>query len=568
MASLRAHGLVLDVGVDDLAMDKSEARDLLGAADVVLGDADLDELVHRTEGWPVGLYLATLAIKADGALAPVSIAFHGDDRFMADYLRSEVLARLSPATASFLTRTSVLDRLCGPLCDAVVGAPGSQHVLETLESSNLLLIPLDRRREWYRYHHLLRDLLRAEVVRSEPDLVPELHDRAAAWYEADGQADLAIDHAQAAGNADRAARIFAGVAQLTYASGRADTALRWVGWFEARGLIDRYPHVAVIGALGHALLGHPAGAELWADAAKAGRFDGLLPDGSPIDSWIALLEAGLCRHGVARMRADAELACERLAPGSPWYGPALHLLAMSDLLDGEGDAVDVTLERAVEVSLRAGVLPSAAAGLAERAALAIERQDWFAATSLASKAVAIVRDGSLDGYLFATIVHAVAARTAVHGRDIQGAREHVIQASRLRPLCSAALPFSAGFLLELARAYIELADPAGARAVLRQARDILYVRPDLGILPRRADELGRMLDSISLGPVGASSLTAAELRLLPLLAIHLSYRDIGERLHVSRNTVKSHAVAIFRKLDVSSRSEAVQVAEAIGLLGR
>jgi LuxR family maltose regulon positive regulatory protein len=157
---------------------------------------------------------------------------------------------------------------------------------------------------------------------------------------------------------------------------------------------------------------------------------------------------------------------------------------------------------------------------------------------------------------------------AVHRRNVVQAQEQVVRASRLRPLCSEALPLSTRFLLQLAHAYVELSDPAGARAVLRQIRDILRVRPDVGDLSERADELQQMVDAIHLGAVGASSLTAAELRLLPLLATHLSYTEIGDRLYVSRNTVKSHAVSIFRKLGVSSRSAAIQHAEEVGLLGR
>jgi LuxR family maltose regulon positive regulatory protein len=568
----RAQGMLLEIGVGDLAMEPDEARELLAAADVVLSDADVLELVQRTEGWPVGLYLAALAVKADGVRPGVAIAFSGDDRLMADYLRAEVLARLPPATAAFLIRTSVLDQLCGPLCDAVMGAEGSRQILESLESSNLLLVPLDRRREWYRCHLLLRDLLRTELTRSTPELVPGLHDRAAAWFEANGRADLAIDHAQAAGDADRAARLVAGNAQLTYAAGRGDTAVRWLEWFDARGMLEQYPQVAVVGAAAEALLGRPAGAERWADAAASGSgsFDGTLPDGSRIDTWVALLESALCRRGMARMRADAEWASGRLAPGSPWEGPALFMIAMCHVLgDGEDrGAADPILARSVEVCLRTRVMPTAAAALAERAVLAIERRDSEAAARFASKAVAIVRDGNLDGYLYSIVVEAVAARLAIHRGDVAQAKELVVRASRLRPLCSAAAPYCAQFLLQLARAYLELADPGGARAVLRQVRDILHVRPDLGSVSAQADELHHMVDTIRSGSLRGSSLTAAELRLLPLLATHLSYGDIGARLIVSRNTVKTHAVSIFRKLGVSSRSEAIEVAEEIGLLER
>jgi LuxR family maltose regulon positive regulatory protein len=568
VARLRAQGLVVDIGVDDLAMDRDEASELLAAAEVVLTEDELTDLVQRTEGWAVGLYLASLAAKADGARAQATLAFHGDDRLMADYLRSEVLARRSPATAAFLTRTSVLDSMSGPLCDAVLERQGSQQVLESLERSILLLVPLDRSREWYRYHHLLRDLLRAELQRSEPELVPRLHDRAAAWFEANGRPDLAIDYAQAAGDADRAAHLFAGIAQLTYAAGRLDTALRWLGWFEFRGLIERYPQVAVEGAICEALLGHPTSAERWADAAASGSFDGVLPDGSPLESWIALLEAGLCRRGAGRMRADADLACERLAPGSPWSGPALHLAAMARVLDGDGDAGDPPpgpLDRGLPPhghhADRAG--RAGRAGRPGDRTRRLERRWGVRVGGVGDRAGRQprrlrLRDRRPRG----------GRRVAVHRRNVAQAQEQVVPASRLRPLCSEALPLSTRFLLQLAHAYVELSDPAGARAVLRQIRDILRVRPDVGDLSERADELQQMVDAIHLGAVGASSLTAAELRLLPLLATHLSYTEIGDRLYVSRNTVKSHAVSIFRKLGVSSRSAAIQHAEEVGLLGR
>jgi LuxR family transcriptional regulator, maltose regulon positive regulatory protein len=162
---------------------------------------------------------------------------------------------------SFLTRTSVLERMCGPLCDAMLGAAGSAAMLESLERSNLLLVALDRRAEWYRYHHLLRDLLGAELRRREPEIVPRLHLGAAAWYEANGLPELAIDHARQAGDPDRVARLVLDVMQQVWASGRADTVLRWMEWFEHQKLIGRYPAVAVHGALIFALLGRPARAE-------------------------------------------------------------------------------------------------------------------------------------------------------------------------------------------------------------------------------------------------------------------------------------------------------------------
>ena len=143
----------MEVGVDDLSMSHPEASSLLSAVGVELSEADVAELVRRTEGWPVGLYLAALAMKAGGSTSEIGATFTGDDRFMGDYLRSEFLDRVSRAEVLFLTRTSILDRMCGPLCDAVIGGKRSSTVLERLESRNLLVVPLDRRREWFRYHH-------------------------------------------------------------------------------------------------------------------------------------------------------------------------------------------------------------------------------------------------------------------------------------------------------------------------------------------------------------------------------------------------------------------------------
>ena len=160
--------------------------------------------------------------------------------------------------------------MSGPLCDATLGATGSAAMLASLERSNLLLVALDRRAEWYRYHHLLQDLLGAELRRREPELVPRLHLGAATWCEANGLPELAIDHAREAGDSDHVARLVLGVMSPVWASGRADTVLRWMEWFEQRNVIERYPAVAVHGALIFALLGRPAKAERVGDGGRAG----------------------------------------------------------------------------------------------------------------------------------------------------------------------------------------------------------------------------------------------------------------------------------------------------------
>src|SRR5919197_1195823 len=272
---LRARGQVVEVGMHELAMDQFEARALLEGAGLRLDESQAAELLRRTEGWPVGLYLAALALKAGGSQEHAGVALSGDDRYVADYLRSEPLARLPEPTVSFLTPTSGLERMCGPLCDAVLEAKGSGKVLETLAGSNLLLVPLDRHDRWHRSHHLFRDLLRAELGRREPELVRELHLRAAAWHRTSGLPELAVDHPPAARGADQVAGLVAGLSLPAYAGGRVETVDGWMAWFEERGLIDRYPSVAALGAWIQALLGRGAGAARRGGAAppppRAGR---------------------------------------------------------------------------------------------------------------------------------------------------------------------------------------------------------------------------------------------------------------------------------------------------------
>jgi LuxR family transcriptional regulator, maltose regulon positive regulatory protein len=568
MARLRAAREVVEVGVDDLAMDPSEARGLLAAVGVRLGDADHGQLIERTEGWPVGLYLAALAIKAGGPEATAGLRFSGDDRLMAEYLGSELLSRLSADEVSFLTRTSMLERMCGPLCDAMLGATGSAAMLASLERSNLLLVALDRRAEWYRYHHLLQDLLVAELQRREPEIVPRLHLGAAAWYEANGLPELAIDHAQAAGDTDRVARLVLDVMNPVWASGRVDTVLGWMEWFEHRNLIERYPAVAVHGALIFALLGRPAKAERWAAAAERAPSTGRLSDGSTMEGYLAYLRAILCREGVQEMRRDAQLAWDGLSPLSPYRVAMLHTEGLSYLLEGDLDRADPIFARAFDAAMEARALPFAPVLLAERCIVAAGRDDWPSAVTLAEQAASMVRGGEFDDYWTSALVYAWAARAAIHRGDTAAARERVTRAARLRPLLTYALPVvSVQALLELARAYIALADPDGARAVLRQVSDILQQRPDLGVLPAEADELRAKVESIGRQGVGGSSLTTAELRILPLLATHLTFREIAERLYLSPYTEKTQALSVYRKFGVSSRSAAIERAHGVGALG-
>ena len=241
VARLRAEGKILEIGPDDLSLTRDEASSLLRNAGLALAEDDVAELHERTEGWPAGLYLAALYLREGGPLASAAVSFGGDDRLVSDYLESEFLSRISRQQRAFLTRTAVLERMCGPLCEAVLDVAGSAAVLADLAGSNVLLVPLDRRGEWYRYHHLFRDMLLAELQRLEPALMPVLRRRAAGWCLDNGMPEAALEYCMAAGDVDGAARLVGQLAVPAYRQGRVTTIQRWFGWLEDRGGIEETP---------------------------------------------------------------------------------------------------------------------------------------------------------------------------------------------------------------------------------------------------------------------------------------------------------------------------------------
>ena len=570
LARWRAEGRLAELGPGELAMSPVEAGSLLSAVRVELPGGEVEELTRRTEGWPVALYLAALAHKAGGQPGNPGFAFTGDDRFLADYLHAELLAHLPAEQVAFLTRTAVLDGLSGPLCDAVLATSGSAAVLASLERSNLLVVPLDRQREWYRYHPLFRELLRGELERSAPELAGELTLRAARWCQDQGLVEAAVGYAMDAGDADLVAQGVEQAAISVYRSGRLATVQAWFDWFDNHDLVEQYPAVAVLGAWVQALGGHAAAAERWADAAERGSYEGVLPDGSAsIAGWRALLRAKLCRHGVTQMRVDAERALELLAVGSLWRAPAQLLLGISQLLAGDLSVADRALAKAVEVALDTGATVAASVALAERAILAIGRQDWHDAQTLVDQARSIVASAHLEACVTSLMVHAAGARVAAHHGRLDQVGQDLARARQLRPRATHALPYYAvQARLELTRAYLALADLTAARTVLREVHDLLGWRPDLGTLGKQASQLRSQLDQVRGEVIATAPLSTAELRLLPLLATHLTFREMGQQLFVSQHTVKTQALSIYRKLGASSRGQAVQRVQEIGLLAR
>jgi LuxR family maltose regulon positive regulatory protein len=328
----------------------------------------------------------------------------------------------------------------------------------------------------------------------------------------------------------------------------------------------RYPPLAVIAAWMHLHNGRADEADRMADIAERSAYAG--PPGlggASYASELAMLQAVMARHGAQEVLANAELALSQEREGSPWRAHALLMLGAAHLLSGDLDAADVAFADCVAVG--ASARATAMVALAKRASIAIARGDWGAAERYARLARADLETEYFAEIINALLVYAVGARVAIKCGDVAGARADLVRAQVVRPLATHVAPwFAVDAHLELARAYLATSDPSGARVVLREAEQIVGRRPALGRLTVELHDLRQQLAGASATLLGSSSLTRAELRLLPYLSTYLSFEEIGERLAVSRHTVKTQAMAIYGKLQASSRGDAVERAMDLGLL--
>jgi LuxR family maltose regulon positive regulatory protein len=568
LARWRTQGRVSEIGAADLRLDEEEAGLLLEAAGVELDASELSELTERTEGWPAGLYLAALSMQAGATSSSSVSAFDGDDRFVSEYFRLELLDRLPTAEAAFLKYTSMLDRMCAGLCDTVLPTTESAHTLENLERKNGFVVRLDRRGEWYRYHHLFGELLRSELERSEPDAVAALNARAMAWCIANDLTEEAVIYGHAAGETNTVAGLLDALVLPLYYDGRMETVEEWLAWFGDDELVQ-YPALAVYGAWFRVLTGRPADAERWLAIADGATSTIPLSDGSAtIEPWVATLRAHMMPHGVEQALADATLALDQLAQKSGWIPVALLIRGVAHALLGATDRATADLTATVEKGLAVGAVEDVFVAQAELALLAAKQGAWAEAAKRARAAQALVEESGLGDYATSAIAHVATARVAHHESRHEEARTALARAHRLRPMLDHGLPWlTIQVGLELTRAHLALGEASAARTIFTETEHVLELRPDMGSLVEDARELRERLAATS-GPGGAwaMSLTGAELRLLPYLATHLTVPEIATRLFVSRNTVKTEAVSIYRKLSASSRSQAIERAVEVGLL--
>ena len=569
LARMRARGELAELRVPDLQFSDEEASELLnGSMGLELAADDVERLAELTEGWAAGLYLAGLSLRGRQDPSAFIASFHGDNRHVADYLATEVLARQPDTIRTFLLRTSVLERLSGPLCDAVLQTEGSAQVLGELERSNLFLIPLDDQRRWYRYHHLFAQLLGLELGHREGGLVPVLHRRAAAWHRQAGNLDQAVHHAGAAGDFSEAAAMIARHWLGYWRRGRQATVARWLdGLPEEASRAD--PPVAYVAAW----IGGFSGAskqetEYWLGAVDPDGYEGGLPNGvSSLAFGANLARAALVFDDLGRSVSAARRALELAGPDSlPFWWMAQSALGHALYLSGRADETRPQLEELVRRVPAAAQPVAVVLALAVLSLLAGDEGDDRTAMALARRAAATADTQGLGAEPMCGIAYAALGRALARQGELAEAE---VQLSRaLEPVGIDSMLVQRAFaLLLLAPVRRGRGDLPGARAQVEQARRLIERSADPGSLPALLDRTEQALASTPRRRTEVEAdLTERELAVLRLLPARLSNREIGRELYVSVNTVRSHVQAIYRKLGVGARAEAVARARELGLL--
>jgi LuxR family transcriptional regulator, maltose regulon positive regulatory protein len=561
---LRANRGLTELGRDDLAMNKVECQELISSLGVEPRAEQLDVLVRRTEGWPAALYLAGLVLADANDLTKAIDEFAGDDRIIVDYIREELVSGLSRRRLEFLRRVAIVDRVSGSLCDAILDRTGSATVLRDLSHSNMLLTPLDRRDEWFRFHALLRDMLRSELHRIEPDLEPELHRRASDWWADHGEPDQAIDHAIEATAFARAGELLWAIFPDYSSRGRQASITRWLDRVGPEQVASD-PYLGLVAAYDGISRGDSAQAEHWA-AISHGLSAGMQPSPArdELVAAVTLLTATVGRDGVEAMVDDAAASAEGFGEASPWISMCSWLEGVGLHLQGRNDGARVRLgegaRRAAVVSPTIQVLC-----LAQLALIAVEGEDWQAAEILALQARAQLERAGIDGYSVMAIGLAVSALVSAHTGHLERAAGDLRRGLRLLDQLEEFIPW---YLTEanvvLARAAIRLDDVPLAFRLLEEARRMLRQLPDAGLLADWIEETAKAVETVSAS--GVTDLTPAELRVLQYMPTHLSFSEIASAIVVSANTVKTQAQGVYRKLGVSSRREAVEAARKLGLI--
>jgi LuxR family maltose regulon positive regulatory protein len=552
---LRAGGSVEEVRLNDLRLSRTEARAALALHGCDPTAQELEELLEATEGWATGIYLALLA-GDDCPTGDLLTGVRGDRRAIAEYLTTEILDRQPAELQQFLLSTCILDRLSAGLCRTVTGRADAAALLDTLARDNLFVTPLDDHDESYRYHHLFRELLLAQLERRAPETTQGLHRRAAAWYETHGDGERSVRHSLACGTgAEELADLVARTCDEFLSAGQMRRAWRLLALFDDEPILSS-PVLALTAATISSYVPDARAQRLGRQAMDMDVGDGPTPVmATSLKAWQAVLRASCAPDGVTRMREDSILARRLLeTDANDWLDFATRMQAMACYLSGQVQRATAMCE---EQRPKGSSDPEVTLWwLGLRALIAADQADWAQ--------VAELDDAGRDLGIPEAILPPILAHALLLGHvGDPGALGYVETAGRDLLETSFATQWRSVLCADVfGEVALRVGDLPSAERWVTEAEAILARWVDAGTLRGRTKRLREALEERRM----ADPLTAAERRILDLLPTQLTARQLAARLFLTENTVKSHLSHIYRKLGVTTRTDAVETARRLGLL--
>jgi LuxR family maltose regulon positive regulatory protein len=559
---LRARGDLLELRIDDLRFSLEESEAFLNSRlGLGLAADDVAALVSRTAGWPAGLYLAALSLERVSDKHAYVEGFGASSRHVLDFLVAEVFEREDPAMQVLMQRSSILERISGPLCAAVTGEPDATEMLAALAATNLFLTPLDDEGDWYRFHALFRELLHIELERREPALAATLHARAFAWHREHGNLEEAVEHALEAGAFPEAAEAIESSWIWFYSHYRQATVLAWLREFPAE-IVNDDAELLLVKAWMLALARRwEESAQVLAEAEqRAGDHQGPLVSGlSSVEAGVALLRAASPAGDVGVLTSQSLRTVTLEGPASPWRPVASWAVGRGLYFSGEPEEAEDWFEEAIELAAETGHAIMQASSLSYRSKIAgdagrLDEQELFA-----KQATDVLSAEGMEEEA-GTIHSANGAALGARGMFTEGLaqfdRALFLARRRRHPLDLADV------LLRQTKLLRGIGDHERAAASIAEARSVIGSCIDPGVLT----EWLAALEPPREAPPGDPEVSHSERRVLRLMTTQLTWREIGNELYLSRNTVHSHTRSIYHKLGVSSRADAVRRARARGLL--
>lgn len=565
LGRLRAGGHLVELGTGDLVLEPRDVALVLSGMGVDASAEDADRVAAETEGWPVGVRLAGLGALADGQRHNESpLQLSGREASVSDYVESEWLWGLTEDERAFLLRVSPLDRLAGPVCNAVLDRTDAGELLHRIFRNRLLLVPLDRRGAAYRMHGLLREALEAEFERVDPAGVRTMHQKASAWFATAGDADRAVRHAVAAEDFARAEQLVVEHTPSLYTNGNYATLHRWIESLPREQVVGSVA-LCLCAALAELGLGHPEALSVWIRLGEHAAENS--PEVDQVARLCLLDLRSTTNTGPVRSALDDAAAAYRGLPPSIWHAASCLAFGVWSWTAGDENAEEILGEGAEEAAVL-GAPALEAYCTAMLALIAHSEHDPARAWALVTRARRVAADSGLEeapGMALVSAMHALA--TASSGDPDTAKRAWQLARTQLAVLKDLSGWANVQTRVALGHASLLLGDRVGAETVLREAHEFLVRQPDAVRAHAQFDELEGLTRQVQRHTTsGSSSLTTAELRVLRYLPTNLTLAEIGTRLYVSRYTIKTHCESIYRKLKVGSRSDAVEAARRMGLL--